>query len=122
MVLVQLNDLYYNMGTIQRYLDGDNKDLVPAAHRMLAKFKENYYNKMIRTSLTYEDWKRYTKVLNVKRFAGSLLAIKQGWKARLLGRVKMMVVNSYVEYLFVRFLYRNLFRRFLFERIYSNIL
>ena len=121
-VLVQLNDLYYNMDIIQRYLDGDNKDLVPAAHRMLANFKENYYNKMIRTSLTYEDWKRYTKVLNVKRFAGSLLAIRQGWKARLLGRLKMMVGHSYVEYLFVRFLYRNLFRRFLFERIYSNIL
>ena len=116
-VLVQLNDLYYNMETVQRYLDGENKDLAPAAHRLLANFKENYYNKMIRTSLTNEDWTKYTKVLNVRGFAGDLLAVKQGWKARLLGRVKMMAVNSYWGYLFVRFLYRAIFLPFFFNRI-----
>lgn len=118
-VLVQLNDLYYNMETVQRYLDGENKDLAPAAHRLLANFKENYYNKMIRTSLTNEDWTKYTKVLNVRGFAGDLLAVKQGWKARLLGRVKMMAVNSYWGYLFVRFLYRAIFLPFFFNRIYK---
>ena len=120
-VLVQLNDLYYNMNTLHRYLDSGNKDLAPAAHRTLSQFLEVYYNKMIRTDLRYEDWKRYTKVLNVGRRGESLMNLKKGWTGKMLGRLKMLVEHSYVEYLFVRFLYQVIFRRFFFERIYKSL-
>ena len=119
-VLVQLNDIYYNMGVIQHYLDEGHTDLLPAAHRMLSQFQEIYYNKMIRTDLKYDDWKRYTMVLNVRRKSESLLNIKSGWTGRALGRLKMMVGHSYMEYLFVRFLYRTIFLRFYFNRIYKK--
>ena len=119
-VLVQLNDIYYNMGVIQHYLDEGHTDLLPAAHRMLSLFQEIYYNKMIRTDLKYDDWKRYTMVLNVRRKSESLLNIKSGWTGRALGRLKMMVGHSYMEYLFVRFLYRTIFLRFYFNRIYKK--
>ena len=119
-MLVQLNDLYYNMRRIRRYLDEGNTDLVPAAHRILGQFKENYYNKMIRTDLRYKDWKRYTKVLNVKEMGGSFIVLKNGWCERALGLLKEMAGHSYVEYLFVRFLYCDIFKRFFFERIYKK--
>lgn len=119
-VLVQLNDLYYNMGVIRRYLDSGNKDIAPAAHRTLSVFQEAYYDKMIRTDLGYEDWKRYTKILNVARMGESLMDFKTDWKARALDRLKAMVVHSYIEYRFVRFLYYVIFRRFFFERIYKK--
>lgn len=119
-VLVQLNDLYYNMDLIRRYLDDGNTDLVPAAHRLLSQFQENYYNKMIRTNLRHEDWRQYSKVLNVKKKSEGLMNFKMGWKARALGKLKMMVVHSYVEYLFVRFLYYAIFRRFFFDGIYKK--
>lgn len=119
-VLVQLNDLYYNMAIIRRYIDTGNTDLAPAAHRTLSLFQEVYYNKMIRTDLGYEDWKRYTKILNVARMGESLMDFKTDWKARALDRLKAMVVHSYIEYRFVRFLYCVIFRRFFFERIYKK--
>jgi len=119
-VLVQLNDLYYNMRRIRRYLDEGNTDLVPAAHRMLGQFKENYYNKMIRSDLRYEDWRKYTKELNVSEMGESFIILKNGWAGRTLGMLKEMAGHSYVEYLFVRFLYRGIFKRFFFERIYKK--
>jgi glycosyltransferase involved in cell wall biosynthesis len=119
-VLVQLNDLYYVMGVIRRYLAMDNPELAPASYRILSQLQESYYNKMIRTDLTYDDWKRYTKVLNVKRKSESLMGIKKGRAEKIVGMLKMMVVHSYVEYLFVRFLYRAIFRRFFLEKIYKS--
>jgi len=118
-VLVQLNDLYYNMGVIRRYLDEGHTDLVPAANRMLSQFREIYYNKMIRTDLKYDDWKRYTRVLDVREKSESLMRIKSGWIGKALGMLKMMVGHSYMEYLIVRFLYREIFVRFFFEKIYN---
>ena len=118
-VLVQLNDIYYNMDFIQHYVDEGYTDLLPAARRMLCQFHEIYYNKMIRTDLTFDDWKRYTKVLNVRAIYGDISNIKSGWIGRTLGRLKMMVGHSYVEYLFVRFLYRAIFLPFFFNRIYK---
>lgn len=118
-VLVQLNDLYYNMGVIRRYLEMDNASLAPAVHRQLSYFQEIYYNKMIRTDLRHEEWKKYTRVLNVEKKSESLMNIKKGWKARALGKLKMMVGHSYVEYRLVSFLYRVVFRRFFLKRIYG---
>ena len=119
-VLVQLKELYYNMKRVRRYLNEGNTDLIPAAHRMLGQFKECYYNKMIRTNLRYEDWKNYTKVLNVKEMGESFVVLKNGWAERVVGMLKEMAMRSYMEYLFVRFLYRAIFMRFFFERIYKQ--
>lgn len=119
-VLVQLKELYYNMKRVRRYLNEGNTDLIPAAHRMLGQFKECYYNKMIRTNLRYEDWKNYTKVLNVKEMGESFVVLKKGWAEIAVGMLKEMAMRSYMEYLFVRFLYRAIFMRFFFERIYKQ--
>ncbi len=118
-VYVQLNDIYYDMDVIQHYLDEGHTDLLPAAHRTLSQLQEIYYNKMIRTDLKYDDWKRCTMVLNVKRKSESLMNVKSGWTGRALGRLKMMAGHSYMEYLFVRFLYRTIFLHLFFDRIYK---
>ena len=118
-VYVQLNDIYYDMDVIQHYLDEGHTDLLPAAHRTLSQLQEIYYNKMIRTDLKYDDWKRCTMVLNVKRKSESLMNVKSGLTGRALGRLKMMAGHSYMEYLFVRFLYRTIFLHLFFDRIYK---
>lgn len=118
-VFVQLKDLYNNMENIRRYVD-DNAQLAPAAHRILAQFTEIYYNKMIRTNLRYADWEKYTKVLDVQEMGESFIVLKNGWVARALGVLKEMAFHSYIEYLFVRFIYREIFVRFFFEKIYNK--
>lgn len=119
-VLAQLKDLYYNMERIRRYLDDDNAELAPAAHRILGQFKEIYCNKMIRTDFEYAEWKKCTKVLNVQEMGESFIVLKNSWVGRAVGMLKEMALHSYIEYLFVRFLYCEFFIRFFYEKIYDK--
>ncbi len=121
MVLVQLNDIYYNMGVIRRYLNEGHTDLAPLAYRMLSMLREVYYTKMIKTDLSYNDWKKYTRVLNVREKSESLMNLKSGWAGRVLMMLKTLVGHSYLGYLFVRFLYHEFFLRFFFEKLHKKV-
>ena len=58
-VLVQLNDLIYNIGIMQRYIESGEKDLLPAAHRNIDNFLNIYYKKIQKSQrLTKDEWMR----------------------------------------------------------------
>ena len=118
LVLVQLNDLYYNMKRIQRYLDEGKTELAPAANRLIDGFLKNYYKKMLSVSLTRNEWKRYTLVLDVHKMSGkSMLLHETSLAGKAVALLKYMTGHSYPEYRFVHFFHKNLFKRFLFSKI-----
>lgn len=120
-VLVQLNDLYYNMSIIRHYLDEGNTEMAPAAHRLIDNFQKNYYKKMLNVALTHDEWKRYTQVLNVSRMVGkSMMVHEESLAAKVVAWLKHMAGHSYLEYRFVHFFYKNLFKRYLFSRIITR--
>ena len=119
-VLVQLNDVYYNMSIIRHYLDEGNRDLVPAANRLINFFQKMYYKKMLNASLTRDDWKRYTQILNVRRMAGTSLKYETTLAGKAVAVLKFMAGHSYFEYSIIRFFYRNVFKRFLFSKMITR--
>ena len=63
-VLVQLNDLYYNILSMHYYIESDKSlDMLPAALRCIKIFLRGFSNKLIRISLTRDEWQRYTRLL-----------------------------------------------------------
>ena len=117
-VLVHLNDLYYNIKRIQRYLEEGKKELAPAANRLINGFQRIYYKKILSVSLTYNEWKRYTQVQNVLRMSDkSLISQETTLTGKVVAWLKQMAGHSYPEYRFVHFFHKNLFKRFLYSRI-----
>lgn len=117
-VLVQLNDLYYNMKRVQRYLDRGKKELAPAAYSMIDSFKKTYYKKILYVCLTHNEWKRYVKTLDVSKMERRLdMKNEKSVAAKVVLLLKLMAGHSYLEYRFVHFFHKNLFKRFLYSRI-----
>lgn len=119
-VLVQLNDLYYNMSLIRHYLDEGNTEMEPAAQRLIDFFQKNYYKKMLNVSMTRDEWKRYTQVLNVEKMGNDVFRFETTWAGKAVALLKRMAGHSYVEYFFIHFFYKNLFKRFIFARIITK--
>ncbi|MBQ7142728.1 MAG: glycosyltransferase [Bacteroidaceae bacterium] len=119
-VLIQLNDLYFNMSIIRHYLDEGITEMEPAAHRLIDNFQKNYYKKMLNASLTRDDWKRYTQILNVRRMAGTSLKYETTLAGKAVAVLKFMAGHSYFEYSIIRFFYRNVFKRFLFSKMITR--
>lgn len=117
-VLVHLNDLYYDMKRIQRYLDKGKKDLAPAAYLIIESFKKTYYKKILYVSLTRDEWKRYMKTMDMSKMGRRLDIKNEGsLAAKAVLYLKQMAGHSYLEYCFVRFFHTNLFMRYLFSKI-----
>ena len=118
LVLVQLNDLYYNMKRIQRYLDEGKKELTPAAYSIIYSFKKTYYKKILYVRLTHNEWKRYVKTLDVSRMVQKWdIKNEKSLAAKVVLSLKLMAGHSYPEYRFVHFFHKNLFKRFFFSKI-----
>ena len=117
-VLVHLNDLYYNMKRIQRYLNEGKKELTPAASSIIDSFKKTYYKKILYVCLTRNEWKRYVKTLDVSKMAQKLdIKNEKSFVAKVVLLLKLMAGHSYPEYRFVHFFHKNLFKRFFFSKI-----
>lgn len=119
-VLVQLNDLYYNMLIVRRYLDEGNTELAPAAHRLLGGYRKIYYTKMLNANLNRNDWKRYTQILNVSKMGENALEYENSLAGKVIALLKYMAGHSYFEYCLVRFIHRNIFKRFLFRHLITR--
>ena len=119
-VLVQLNDLYYNMRVIQHYIDEGYTDLLPAAHRILGQFQGIYYKKMLNAQLNRDEWNRYTRILNVRKIGENAMEYQHSMFGKVIVLLKYMSGHSYFEYCLVRFIHRNIFKRFLFRYLITR--
>ena len=118
-VMVQLNELLYNMGIVERYLQGGEEDMRPAALRLRNSFMRLYYKKMLVVPLTKNEWKRHTDILGRKNRRKVKNDTSQ-WRMNLEANVKNMAGHSYWEYRLVRFLYQHLFREILFPLLITR--
>lgn len=114
-VLVQLNDLYYNIALMKTYLQQNTSlDMEPAARRNINNFLNIYNKKLLSVSLSRDDWKRYTHVLHIERQTsvyGDTLVGKA------IAFLKNMATHSYPEYLFVHFFHRHLFLKYILPQL-----
>ena len=113
-VLVQLNDLYYNIGLMKKYLQGEDTDMTIAAERNINNFLNVYNKKLLSVSLTRDEWRRYTQVLHLAR-QKSVYGDSQVGK--LIAGLKNMATHSYPEYLLVHFFHRHVFLKYILPRL-----
>ncbi len=113
-VLVQLNDLYYNIRLMRTFLQGEDTDMCIAAERNINNFLNVYNKKLLAISLSRNEWRQYTQVLHLMRqksvYGDSLVG-------KLIAGLKNMATHSYLEYLFVRFFHHHVFLKYILPRI-----
>ena len=113
-VLVQLNDLIYNIGLMRKYIDSGNTDLLPAARRNIDNFLNVYYRKITKSDfLTKDEWVRNRKLMKNYSFSAERRNEKCGTRKKLLRWMQEWAGTSYVGYCVVYFI-----RHTLFQNIY----
>ncbi|MDO4202596.1 MAG: glycosyltransferase family 2 protein [Bacteroidales bacterium] len=120
LVLIHLNDLYYNMKRVQRFLGQGNVEMSPAIYKMIDSFKDTYNKKMLNVCLTRDEWKRYTKIMDVSKMGNTVMKQDNSFVGKTLLKLKQMALHSYPEYRIVHFLHNNIFKRFVYPRIMAN--
>lgn len=120
LVLIHLNDLYYNMKRVQRFLDQGNVEMSPAIYKMIDSFKGTYNKKLLNVCLTRDEWKRYTKIMDVSKMGNTVMKQDNSFVGKTLLKLKQMALHSYPEYRIVHFLHNNIFKRFIYPRIMAN--
>lgn len=120
-VLVQLNDLYYNMVSMRNYINSEEKPyMAPAAYRAIQSLMAAFANKMGHISLTRYEWEQYINLLRpedkalLKDTKGRTLA------ACVIQWLKYYSLHSYNGYRFNRWLYRHIFDRGLRKQMVNN--
>ena len=120
-VLVQLNDLYYNMVSMRNYINSEEKPyMAPAAYRAIQSLMAAFANKMGHISLTRYEWEQYINLLRpedkalLKDTKGRTLA------ACVIQWLKYYSLTSYSGYRFNCWLYRHIFDRWLRKQMVNN--
>jgi len=110
-VLVQLNDLIYNIGLMRKYIDSGNTDLLPAARRNIDNFLNVYYRKITKSDfLTKNEWMRNWKLMKNYSFSAERRSEKCGTRKKILRRMQEWAGTSYVGYCAVYFIRHTLFQ------------
>ncbi len=120
-IFVQLNDLYYNINSMRKYCQSEEKsDLAPAAWRAIRSFVAAYANKMGHISLTREEWKRYKRLLRSADIA--LLKDNKGLAipACIIQWLKYYSLRYYMGYCINYWLYKYVFDRWLRKEMIKN--
>lgn len=111
MVLVQLNDLIYNMGLMRKYIDSGKTDLLPAARRNIDNFLNVYYRKIHKSDrLTKNDWMRFRRLTKGYSFSVERRREKCGISAKILRWMSEWSGTSYVGYVVIYFVRQTLFQ------------
>lgn len=113
-VLVQLNDLYYNIGIMECYLKGEDTCMTPAVHRNINNFRNVYNKKILSVKLTRDEWRRYMRVLPVRHQES---VYGDSFVGKAVAMLKNMAGHSYPAYCFVRFFYYHIFLKYILPRI-----
>lgn len=111
MVLVQLNDLVYNLGLMRKYIDSGKTDLLPAAHRNIDNFLNVYYRKIRKSDrLTKNDWMRFRKLMKGYSLSAERRSEKCSIPVKIVRRMSEWAGTSYVGYVVTYFLRQTLFK------------
>ena len=114
MVLVQLNDLIYNIGIMQRYIESGETDMLPSARRNIDNFLLVYYKKIQKSQrLTISEWMRFRSLTKNYTFSEEKRKEKCTFQVRLLRWMWEWAGRSYIGYNIVYFV-----RSILFGKIY----
>ncbi len=110
-VLVQLNDLIYNIGLMRKYIDADNKELLPAARRNIDNFLNVYYRKITKSDrLTKDEWMRNRNLTKCYSFSTERRREKCDTITKTLRWLQEWAGTSYVGYNVVYFIRHTLFQ------------
>ncbi len=113
MVLVQLNDLIYNIGLMRKYIESGDGDLRPAARRNIDNFLNVYYRKMTKSErLTKDEWMRNRRLTKDYSFSAERRQEKRDIRGKILRWMQEWSGTSYVGYNVVYFIRHTLFQRF----------
>ena len=110
-VLVQLNDLIYNLGLMRKYLESGNKDLLPAANRTIDNFINVYYHKLLRSErLTKDEWTRNGRLMKGYSISPERRKEYTHFLEKLMLWMSEWAATSYVGYVLIYFIRHTLFR------------
>ena len=110
-MLVQLNDLIYNIGLMRKYIDADNKELLPAARRNIDNFLNVYYRKITKSDrLTKDEWMRNRNLTKCYSFSTERRREKCDTITKTLRWLQEWAGTSYVGYNVVYFIRHTLFQ------------
>lgn len=112
-VLVQLNDLIFNIGLMRKYIESGDGDLRPAARRNIDNFLNVYYRKMTKSErLTKDEWMRNRRLTKDYSFSAERRQEKRDIRGKILRWMQEWSGTSYVGYNVVYFIRHTLFQRF----------
>ena len=110
-VLVQLNDLIYNLGLMRKYLESGNKDLLPAANRTIDNFINVYYHKLLRSErLTKDEWTRNGRLMKGYSISPERRKEYTHFLEKLMLWMSEWAATSYVGYVLIYFIRHTLFQ------------
>lgn len=116
----QLKWLMYMIEKMNKYLKDGDGDLEPAAVRNLNMFSVHYYNKMLKASFTWHEWRQYSWPIRLKRV--HQLEVSEG--SSILGKAIAFLKNGsgrfYGVYILTAFFLNIVFTRWIRPRIIAS--
>lgn len=110
-VLVQLNDIIYNIGLMRKYIESGNMDLRPAACRTIDNFINVYYNKLLKSErLTKDEWTRNGVLMKGYSFSSEHRKAYTRMSDKLFLWMREWAATSYVGYILIFFIRHTLFQ------------
>lgn len=110
-VLVQLNDLIYNIGLMRKNIESGNTDLLPAACRTIDNFINVYYSKLLKSErLTKDEWTRNGKLMKGYSFSSERRKEYSRISDKMFLWMREWAATSYVGYVLIYFIRHTLFQ------------
>lgn len=120
-VLVQLQDLIYNIGLMRKYIESGKTELLPAAHRNIDNFLNVYYRKIQQSErLTKDEWMRYRKLTKKYSFSAEKRKEKRPFRAQLLLWMFEWAGTSWVGYSTIHFVRETLFKKIYYPLVIAR--
>ena len=120
-VLVQLNDLIYNISLMRKYIESGETALLPAAHRNIDNFLNVYYRKIQRSErLTKDEWMRFRKLTKKYSFSAEKRKEKRPFRAQLLLWMFEWAGTSWVGYSTIHFVRETLFKKIYYPLVIAR--
>ena len=119
-VLEQLKDLLRGIDKMNRYLQEGDRKMEPAAKRSVNTYLRYYYNKMLKTHLTRQEWKWYTRQLQELPIHKVNTTYESSRLGKAIAHLKNWSGKSYVAYCIVELLMQEIFTKRIRPRIIAS--
>jgi len=104
--------LYNNIPRMEDYLESGQTVLEAAAWRNINNFLNTFYRKVLRTCLSWKEWRRYKRRL--RDLPTYYYPFRINRMAKLVTAVKQLSMKSYGAYLLTYFFDRHIFKQYIF--------